>query len=290
MNEIFPKVNPTPGDEKKMEQVLYKAKEILADAVADDREKRVNIEKGNKNFPKLDSTPEDEEKMESILNEAREILACAEEDDEKRKREQALEEFNFIDGKYAEDFWEDNKPSKEELQEIGNTIKRIEKELKDESSDFYTNTEKGSVSELFFKTLAEEIPSLDISIDENAVDMNGVLLSNYVAVRTVPYKTDREFIWDLYHNETIHTLVSPEYSSQEDIKELEKSGVIPKDFHHRALVKQYEFYAKKWPDSADFWKGEIAELGDVIPFSNEEIQEIMRKIILDEFKKRLNGD
>jgi len=171
-----------------------------------------------------------------------------------------------------------------------NTIERLTKELKDESSDFYTNVDRNSVGGLFYRTLAEEVPSLNLSIDEEAFDRDGHLLKNCIAIKTVPYKTDREFIGDLYNNEIIHILISPEYCSKEDIKELEKSGVIPKDFHRRALAKQYEFYMKEWPNSADFWKEEIRELGDITPFSNEEIQEIMKKSILKEFKARLNMD
>lgn len=289
MNEAFPRGNPTPKDEEKMERVLYRAKEILADAVADDREKKISIEKGNKYFFKLDPTLEDEEKMKDILNEAKEILARATEDDEKRKKEEALKEFDFVNDNY-DDFLEDKKPFKEELQEIENTMERITKELKDEGSDFYTNTDRGSVYELFFRTLAEEVPSLNLFISEEAFDINGHPLKDCVAIKTIPYKTDREFIFDLDDNDVIHILKHPEFYSKEDIKELEKSGEISKDFYRRALAKQYEFYIKKWPDSADFWKREITKLGDIIPFSDEEIKEIMKKMILKEFKARLNMD
>jgi len=79
MSETFPRINPTSKDEEKMEDVLYRAKEILADAVADDREKEKN------GFSRFDSISEDKEKTESILNEVKEILARATEDDEKRK-------------------------------------------------------------------------------------------------------------------------------------------------------------------------------------------------------------
>jgi|GEM_PF-2040138 len=284
MSENFPKINPKPEDEKKMDEVLYRAKEILADAVADD------IENEKNNFSKPDSMQEDKEKTEGILNEVKEILARAAEDDEKRKKDQALEEFNSIDNKYEEDFWEDNKPSKEEIKEMQDAIKRIEKELKDESSDLYTNIDRDSIDELFYRTLAEEVPSLNLSISEEAFDMDNHLLKSCVAVKTVPYKTDREFISDLIDNNIIHILKHPEFYSEKDIKELEESGEIQKNFYCRALVKQYEFYTKKWPDRADFWKGKIRELGNIIPFSDEEIQEIMRKTILKEFKARLNMD
>lgn len=285
MSETFPKVNPTPEDEKKMDKVLYRAKEILANAVADDMEKEKN------GFSEFNSVSENKEKTESILNEVKEILARAAEDDEKRKKEQAFEELCSIDDNYEEDLWEEeDKPSKEEIREMEDTLKRITKELKDESSDFYTNVDKGSTDELFFRTLAEEVPSLNLSVSEEAFDKDGHLLKNHIAIKTVPYKTDREFISDLADNDLIHILRHPDFYSEKDIKELEESGEIPKNFYRRALAKQYEFCVKKWPSSADFWKGEIAELGDIIPFSDEEIQEIMRKVILDEFKKRLNGD
>ncbi len=289
MNEIFPKVNPTPGDEKKMEQVLYKAKEILADVVADDREKKINTEKVNENFPKLNPTPEDEEKMEDVFNEAKMILTRAAEDDKKRKNKQALEEFDLIDDNYDKDFLEDDKPSKEELEEIENTVKKIEKELKDESSDFYTNTDRGSVDELFYRTLAEEVPSLNLSISEEAFDMDDHLLKNCVAVKTVPYKTDREFVFDLADNDIIYALRNPEFYPEKKVKELEKSGKVPKDFYRRAVARQYEYYAKKWPDDS-LWQERFAKFKDVTPFSDEEIREIMRKIILEELKERLNGD
>lgn len=290
MNEIFPRVNPRPEDEKKMEHVLYQAKEILANAVADDREKKINVEKKNKNFPKLDPMSDDEEKMEHVLHEVKEILTRATEDDKNRKNEKAAAEFNFFHDEYEEhdeDFFGDDKISSKELEEMKNTLEKLQGELLDESSDFYTNVDKGSVDELFYKTLAEEIPSLNISLDEKAVDIDGLPLKDHVAVKTIPYKTDRVFLSGLEHNPAIHALKHPKYCSEEEKKELEELGILPKNFVDRALAKEYEFRIKKWPDSENFWREQLARLGNVTSFSDEEIQEIMRKVILDEFKKRL---
>ncbi len=295
MGETFEQVGPTPRDEEKMEQVLYdrdeekmeqvlyEAKEILANAVADEKDK--------KNFLESNAIPEDKERTESILSEVRNILACAAEDDEKRRNDQALEELNFLDDRYDDDFLEDVGISESELEEMSNMVETIEKELLDESSDFYTNVVKGSVDELFYETLAQEIPSLNLSLDDKAVDIFGWALENHIRVKTVPYNTNREFIRFLEEKNTvIKTLRSPGFSTEEDLEELhdlEEKGIIPKNFHRRAHAKEYEFYIKRWPDNADFWNKRIAKLGDITAFSDEEAREIMKKVILEEFKKTL---
>src|SRR3990167_7374638 len=132
---------------------------------------------------KYKPNPDDEKKMEDLLNQAKGIIGQPAEQDPldvaRAKREEAKER------------------------------------LLDETSDFLTNIERGTNLELYYRTLAEEIPELAISIDEMTEDIEGRPLPDSIAIKTAPYKTDRMFIDDLKDNLVISLLTNDDHTAED---------------------------------------------------------------------------
>src|ERR1035437_384449 len=211
----------------------------------------------NENINGYTPTPEDNKKMESLLNQAKDILL-----------KQASRSIK-------------NKDSEAPIEKREDSLSELNKKLLDNKSDFLTNVEKGDNDEIFFRTLAEEIPDLGLFVDEEA-EANGELLPNYIAIKTTPFKTDRQFIFDLLHHPII-TLLENSAKSWKDKEELgvslEKEGLLPKGTTDRLLSKDYKYKIIRHPDLKQIFEERYAKYKNLEPLSDEEIKEFMRKVI-----------
>ena len=172
------------------------------------------------------------------------------------------------------------------------SLEKLNDELLNDSRDFLTNTERGSESEIFFRTLAEEIPDLGVSIDEKALSPDGKQLKNYIAIKTVPLKTDRQFIQDLKENPVIslylHRLAVRSKTEKEELGiNLEKMGLLPKGITERLLCRWHKKDMKEHPDIKKIWEENKSRFENIKPLSDEEIKEFMRKTIRDEYNKKI---
>lgn len=244
----FPELVPTPEDEQKMESLVGKAKEIVG---------------------------EDERKMETLIGDAKEILERAAQEKREGKNAEALADLNSLD---EEDFLEDD--DREYLETL---LKELKERMFDEKSNFYTNVERGSLNEVYYRTLVEEAPELGLSINETAETMDGEILKNRIAVEATPYKTDREFIFRLSNNPLIHALKYPDLVDKDKAEKLEEEGVLPKGIHDRALARRYKDYFERFNNKK--WQELMFKLG-VEPLSDEEARELMSGVIKEEYKKR----
>jgi hypothetical protein len=268
MTKNFPELNITPDDEKKMENLLGRVQEILQ---------------------------EDEQKMEGLVIKAKEILERATEESKNQENAKAFAEIQPINEELLENREDISEAEIEEMNDIGKAAadlyKEIVNEILNEKGDVLTNVEKNSLNELFHKVLIEELPELGLSIEEKATDFKGRILKDMVAVKATPYKTDREFILNLWLNPAIEALSLPQRWNVERFeKELEENGILPKGTVKRALAREYKNYIKRYGDRDGFWQKALSELGNIDPLTDEEAKELMRKIIRQEYMKRFESD
>ena len=207
---------------------------------------------------KYKPNPEDEKKMEDLLNQAKGIIRQPAERDPLEMARASREEAN--------------------------------ERFLDETSDFLTNIERGDNLELYYRTLAEEIPDLALSFDEMATDMEGRPLPNHIVIKAVPYKTDRMFLDDLRDNQIISLFTNPnhtvEYKEMLGYK-LEKIALLPKGTTAFFLAKDYRDKIKQFPDMKDIFDKRYGKYKTLEPLSNEEIKKLLRKEIREEYKNKL---
>jgi hypothetical protein len=267
---FFGKFNRKPEDEERMEANLNQAREILN---------------------------EDERTMEGLVAQAKNILERASEHSERGEREEAAAEYKVAREQFDEF---DDDLIEGEVEKTEKMLEELNERLLDESSSFYTNVDKGSVSELFYRTVMEEVPDSGISINETVrMPKTGETLDKCVAVETVPYKTDRTFLFELGENPVIQVLKFPEFSRDLG-KQLEEQGLLPPGTTDKGLARYYRFnyqgcleiagrYEDKeniWKENAAYWKGLMDKLG-AEPISNDEAKELMRTVIREVYRKKL---
>jgi|GEM_PF-4896278 len=241
---------------------------------------------------KLDLKPEDSGAMKKLSQNAEEVLKKEEEiavaDSLVSKAKEILNEAS------KEGTIEDN--DQEEIEFFND---EVENKLFDDSSDFYTAVNKGSLREVFYKTVAEEIPELGITVDENAIAPDGSPLESFqTGVKTTPFKTDRNFLHQLGELPVIHALNG--FENRDMIQDLEKKGILPTGMTDRIYARNYQESIKYLQDNLqkttnreliksaiNNFQEESSQLGNVVPLSNEEAQEIMRQAIQEEYKKEL---
>lgn len=215
----------------------------------------------------------DKKKMKDLLNKAKDIL------NENHNNQETIENNS------------NKKLSLEEKAKAMANLDKINYQLLEDESDFLTNTEKGTGAEIFFKTLVEEIPELGLSI-EQATAPDGRPLSNYIAIKTTPFKTDRHFIDGLDKNQIISLFTYPLAKGEKNLEEsgfeLERKGILPKGMTERFLCRLYEESIKKHPDILKNKKGkQFIRFQNIEPLSDQEMQDLIRQAIREEYNKKI---
>ena len=227
-------------------------------------------------------TSEDIAKMEAQVTEAKEILedqALKEEADDinaqiQARREELAEQHNEDEG---------------DILEPGASGTRLEQSMAEERSNFWTHVEKGGMSEVFYKVLMEELPGEGLSFNPGVKREDGTVDPDYVTVQTTPFKTDREFIDALAEHPAIELLLYPTIvDAQKRAQELESQGVLPAGTLPRALRRFYEDRIAH-EENKKLWQDAIrkTELRNAVPLSNAELEEIIRHIVQQEYRKKL---
>ena len=171
----------------------------------------------------------------------------------------------------------------------------------DESSDYYSDAEKDSWDEMFFKTVIEEVPDLGISIEEKINDTTYKNKPNSVVIKAMPYKTDRFFLRKLEINPVIDLLKNP-WSIEEIGEDLEEKGLIRAGTTNRICARYYakelaedkkRFEEHPTPEletAIDELERMLAQLGNVEPLSDQEAKEIMINVIKKEYEKKFTDN
>ncbi len=174
-------------------------------------------------------------------------------------------------------------------------------EWADYSSDYYSNAEKDSWDEMFFKTVIEEVPDLGISIEEKINNTKYKIKPNSVIIKAMPYKTDRMFLRKLEINPVIDLLKNP-WSIEEIGEDLEEKGLIRAGTTNRICARYYakelaedkkRFEEDPTPElkiAIDELQKTLNQLGDVEPLSDQEAKEMMIDVISQEYKKKFTND
>jgi hypothetical protein len=206
---------------------------------------------------KYQPTPDDNKKMEDLLNVARRIV------------EQPAGQASLEEARAARE--------KEDAMML------------DETSDLLINIEKGTDLELYYKTLAEEMPGLGLSFEDNARDLKGRPIPGAVVIKAIPFKTDRDFIDDLRGNPVIMLLTNPSISAENKEtlgKKLESMAVLPIGATARLLSREYEDRVKRFPDMKSVFDERYAKYLNDRPLSDEEMKAMLIKEIREEYENR----
>ncbi len=176
------------------------------------------------------------------------------------------------------------------------------KEQLDQESEYFSNAWKDSWSQKFYELVIEEVPNIGLSIVNREEFPDKTINKHCVAIKATPYKTDRLFLCDLELNPVIYFLRNPWFSKSLG-KELEDKDVLPLGTTERVLANAYQKniadlkayiteYGSNPKTEEEIKRNQkhLAELGDVVPFSDEEAQELMREIIREEYHKNLLDD
>jgi hypothetical protein len=160
----------------------------------------------------------------------------------------------------------------------------------DETSDFLTNIEKGTLLELYYKTLLEERPDLGLSFEESATDPKGRPLPGVIAVKAIPFKTDRNFIDDLRGNPVILLFTEPHATAEDKERlgaKLEEMAVLPRGTTERLLSREYNDRLERIPEMKDVFDERYAKYVNTRPLSDQEIKDFLRKEIREENENRI---
>ncbi len=191
------------------------------------------------------------------------------------------------------DFHEnENLQSEETSDRINEIINEMRKELLDDESDFYTNTAKGSVSEVIFRAIEKNFPGLGLEIRDDAVDRDNLPRPEAVAVHTSPHKTDRVLLLETLEAPSINVL-KIELGDPEGIKltgeAMEENGELPIGTTKKILARYYKTKLDnpgKYTTASEIAEhdGELAKLG-VEPITDKEIEELVVVFIDNRLKK-----
>lgn len=158
-------------------------------------------------------------------------------------------------------------------------------------TDVYTNVEKGSSKELFYRILAQELPSIGLYFDDDAMPkgVGAMSLENHTVVKMLP-GTNTDFIFNLSHNAFINFLERPGFSTSVAM-EFEKKGLLPKGMAVRAVVRDYidEINKCKDENTKALWKKDLDKMGNIEPLSDDDIEKLMRDTIRQEYAKSLTN-
>lgn len=215
------------------------------------------------NYSEQNLTPKDENNIKNLLNEAKNIISNPNKSNEGKKREL----FEKMLKKVLE--------------------AQYEKSRNDESV-FLTNTRKGTGYEIFYRTLAEEIPELELSFDEKDIVIGGETYQNLIAIKRIPLKTNLDLINYLKDDPIIDLFTFEERPADEKEQiglKLEKSGLLQEGTTHRLLSKDYNEKIINFPESKVILEKRYAKFKNEKPLSNQEIQEIIRNVIKKEYYK-----
>jgi hypothetical protein len=196
--------------------------------------------------------------------------------EDKKKMEDLLNQAKGIIGQSTE-------------QEMHEKFLKEQEKFLDETSDFLINIPKDTTEEIYYRLLAEELPDLGLSFDDLALDPKGRPIKGAIAIKAVPFKTDREFINRLRGNQVITLLTEPSFSSEVKEKfgiKLESWAVLPAGKTARLLSRDYEERIKKFPEMKKVFDGRYAKYKDIRPLSDEEIKDMLRKEIREEYDNR----
>jgi len=203
--------------------------------------------------------PDDEKKMDALLNDAKDIVGQTR--------------------------------LKDSSEEARRNLEQTHEKLMDDKSDLLLNIEKGSNTEIYYKILMEEIPDLGLSFDQKAVDIKGRPVPSYIAVKAVPFKTDRIFIDDLRHNQVISLFTNPVYTAEDKERlgyKLEKIALLPKGTTAFLLARDLRDNIKKYPDMKDILEKRYGKYKTFEPLSDGEIKAFLRKEIREEYENKFN--
>ncbi len=173
------------------------------------------------------------------------------------------------------------------IAELEKFLAKIE-ERDDQNSSFLINIDKGSPEEIFYKVFIEEVPDSGVSINPQAEARDGTPQPHLAAIETVPYKTDREFIVNLCADPMVQILEKPSMPRVLRLqKELEQQGLFPTDLYKRSLRREYEHNMQI--GDKDRWQKAIESegLSNIEPISDQEVADMMRKVIREAYKKKL---
>lgn len=188
-------------------------------------------------------------------------------------------------------------------------IFELEKQLLDtllnDNNDLYTNTPKGSLYELLFRTLEKEYPELGLNIRGDAINSQGIPINDYIAVHTTPYKTDRGFILKTIDDPRVRILMedmqffnfciarSVNYDSGpignffEEGKKLENEGLLPNGSTERIMAAGYLEVIQKLEPRAKNKRGDPYNIHGRLKRAREELQKLNVEPISEEERRNL---
>ena len=178
--------------------------------------------------------------------------------------------------------------TKSDLEELDAIKQRVINREMDDTSDFLSNIFANSEQELFFRTLIDEVPNLGLSISTEAKDIAGKIQPGLLGIKTQPYKTDRLFLSKLTDNPAIKFLMLPT-SLEKEGRDLEAAGVLPQGTVDSILSRHFNVIKKEMSPKAlnSFYKEEVEQFKNIPPISDEDLQDLMRKYINEEYRKNL---
>lgn len=167
-------------------------------------------------------------------------------------------------------------------------LEKLEAKLLDDSSDHYTNIDQGTLDELFFRTLMEEVPELKLSLDDEATNIDGERLDGYLAVRTAPFRTDRVFLHDICNHPVMRFLTTLTPIRKRGFQ-LERDGMLPAGMGDRVVARNIEelLSTTEPGKTRDILERELADMRNPAPITDAEAEAIMREVIREEYKKKL---
>lgn len=161
-------------------------------------------------------------------------------------------------------------------------------ELKDGkfAEGHYTNTARGGVSEIYYRTLADEYPQTGVIVKEDAIDRFGAPLTDYVAIYLAPEKraSSAPRVHKLLDHPVARVLGTGITFDDERIVQgetLEKVGILAPGTTAKSLARSYEEQIKLWGDSflAEKYRQGL-ELLNTTPISDAEIKQILVEKVL----------
>lgn len=171
-------------------------------------------------YGRIDFKDEDHENMNEPVLEAKEILASKQQQNDQKKTDASNYLRKRQEGKIIFNYGQELKL----LQPFHFSNKE---NLLNESKDVYTNVDKGSMEEMFFTVLEEKFPLLMISLSDDVKFSDETPAKNFIAIKTQPYKTDRDLIFDLSKNKIIKLMTETWGMPDEEIeRELIKNKTL----------------------------------------------------------------
>jgi len=216
------------------------------------------------NYGEENLTPKDKNEMANLLNEAKDVFN----NPEKFKKEK-----------------KDELLKKKILQVLENQYE----ESRNDTSVILNNVRRGTVSEIFYRTLIKEIPELGILIKDDAKDINGTELPNHITIKKTSFEIDERFINSLIDNPVIKLFTfeeQPADKKEEIGDKLERSGLLPIGTTYRLLSRDYKKQMDTHPQFKNIFEERYSKFKNEEPLSDEEILEIMRKVIKEEYNKK----